>query len=94
MLTPKMRHDARVELQENYKRLGKDENEVLNDLQITSIELHAVLNMRDPDPSYVWMVRDYLEDKLLEEGKEVYPFSYMADHSANKWFHYDTPWRK
>ena len=49
--------------------------------------------MDNPEPGYVWMVRDYLEDKLKEQGTEVYPFSRLADHSANRWFPYDTPWR-
>lgn len=39
------------------------------------------------------MLRDYLEDMLKKEGKEVYPFSRSASHSANRWYLYETPWR-
>ncbi|HGC9639477.1 TPA: DUF2316 family protein [Streptococcus agalactiae] len=39
------------------------------------------------------MLRDYLEDMLKKEGKEVYPFSRLASHSANRWYLYETPWR-
>ena len=49
--------------------------------------------MDNPELGHVWMVRDYLEDKLKEQGTEVYPFSRLADHSANRWFPYETPWR-
>ena len=93
MLTSSMRVNARKELNENYRRLGMDEREVLMDTQMSSTELHAVLTMRDADPGLVWELRDYLEDKLTEKGIEMYPFSFMADHSNNRWFAYDTPWR-
>ncbi len=56
-------------------------------------ELHSVLEMGYPDPANVWKLRDYLEDMLINEGKEVYPFSRLGDHSNNHWFVYDTPWR-
>ena len=49
--------------------------------------------MSHANPGYVWMVRDYLEDKLKEKGIPMMPFSRLADHSANHWYAYDTPWR-
>lgn len=49
--------------------------------------------MENPNTAYVWKVRDYLEDMLKREGKEVYPWSKMAHYSANRWFSYDTPGR-
>ncbi len=93
MLTPLQTINTRKELQENYRRLGETEATVLKDLQISEDELHAVLNMDDPYPGNVWMVRDYLEDKLKEKGIPMMPFSRLADHSANRWYSYNTPWR-
>lgn len=93
MLTPVEIINTRKELRENYKRLGADEVQVLSDLEISREELHAVLNMEHPYPGNVWMVRDYLEDKLKEKGIPMMPFSRLADHSANRWYPYDTPWR-
>lgn len=94
MLTETERRNTARELQENFKRLDKDLNEVLSDLQIPEDELQRVLTMNHPDPGDVWMVRDYLEDKLKEKGVGIYPFSRLSDHSANRWYHYDTPWRR
>ncbi len=94
MLTFIEKKNTAKELQENYKRLGEDLNTVLNELQITEEEFNRVLTMNHPNPSNVWMVRDYLEDKLTEKGIEIYPFSRLADHSANMWYSYDRPWRK
>lgn len=93
MLTPIQTINTRKELQENYRRLGETEEVVLKDLQISQDELHAVLNMDHPYPGNVWMVRDYLEDKLKEKGISMIPFSRLADHSANRWYSYNTPWR-
>lgn len=94
MLTPAQTINTRNELQENYRRLDESEDIVLKDLQISSDELHAILNMTNPYPGNVWMLRDYLEDKLKEKGIAMMPFSRLADHSANHWYPYETPWRK
>ena len=93
MLTKQEELNTAHELQENFSRLNSDLPTILNDLQISEEELNQILNMDNPEPGYVWMVRDYLEDKLKEQGTQVYPFSRLADHSANHWFPYETPWR-
>ncbi|MBP2623887.1 DUF2316 family protein [Streptococcus oricebi] len=94
MLTKvEMRNTAR-ELQENYRRLNYSEERVLADLGLSAEDLERVLSMRHPKPSHVWMLREYLEDMLLEEGQEVYPFSKLADPSVNLWYDYERPWRK
>lgn len=94
MLTPREMKNTAKELQENYRRLGWEPERVLADLGITEEELGRVLRMDHPNPSYVWMVRDYLEDMLAGQGIEMYPFSRLADHRANRWYSYETPWRK
>ena len=93
MLNRQEKLNTAHELQENFSRLNSDLPTILNDLQISEEELNQILNMDNPELGHVWMVRDYLEDKLKEQGTEVYPFSRLADHSANRWFPYDTPWR-
>lgn len=94
MLTREETKNTAKELQENYRRLNLDINDVLSDLQISEEELQRVLTMDHPNPSNVWMVRDYLEDMLKERNIPMYPFSRLANHSANLWYPYDTPWRK
>lgn len=89
MLTQIQIINTRKELQENYKRLGENEEVVLKELQISKDELHAVLNMEHPNPGNVWMVRDYLEGKLREKVIPMMPFSRLADHSANRWYSYN-----
>ena len=93
MLNASETANTRYELQENYRRLNPDRDQALADMQISGDELDRVLAMDNPYPGNVWMVRDYLEDKLNEAGIEPYPFSRLADHSANHWYPYETPWR-
>lgn len=94
MLTPMQTRNTRKELQENYRRLGYSEERVCEDTGLDWDELHRVLEMNSPNPGNVWKLRDYLEDMLKEEGKELYPWSRLADHGANHWYPYDTPWRR
>lgn len=93
MLTPMQIVNTRNELQENFRRLGAQEEEVLNDLQISKKEFYCVLNMKHPDPCLVWMFRDYLEDKMTEKGMEMMPFTRLADRADYCWDSYETPWR-
>ncbi|KXT76856.1 DUF2316 family protein [Streptococcus sp. DD12] len=94
MLSKAERLATQAELAENFKRLGASPEQVAHEMGISITELKEVLAMSHPNPAHVWMLRDYLEDKLLAEGKVVYPFSKLADHSANRWFRYDHPWRQ
>ena len=94
MLTRAEIKATKEELQANYRRLNQPAATVLADLEMNAERLDAVLNMEHSDPSDVWEVRDYLEDKLKEQGIEMVPFSRLGDHSANHWFPYQTPWRK
>ena len=93
MLTRQETLATKAEPAENFNRLGYDFAQVAKDLEISQEELKAVLAMFYPDPAHVWMLRDYLEDMLLAQGKEVYPFSKLANRSANRWFSYERPWR-
>ncbi|MBR3645607.1 MAG: DUF2316 family protein [Lachnospiraceae bacterium] len=93
MLTPMQIVNTRNEFQENFRRLGAQEEEVLQDLQISKKEFYCVLNMKHADPCLVWMFRDYLEDKMNEKGMEMMPFTRLAEHTGSYSDCYETPWR-
>ena len=93
MLTRQETLATKAELAENFNRLGYDFAQVAKDLEISQEDLQAVLDMSYPDSAHVWMLRDYLEDMLLAQGSEVYPFSRLANYSVNRWFSYERPWR-
>jgi hypothetical protein len=63
------------ELYKNYELLKGDEKVILSQLEFTPKELHDSLEMnRDSNGYDVWKLRDYLVDKLREQGKKPYPF--------------------
>lgn len=93
MLNRKETENTRIELQENYRRLEYSQQKVADDLRISTDELEDILEMESPNPAYVWMLREYLEDKLKEENIEMMPFTKLADPSVNRWYPYETPWR-
>ena len=93
MLTIQEMKDTTFELQENFRRLNYPIKQVAKDLQLNTSEVESLLSLDVTYPGDVWMLRDYLEDMLKKEGKEVYPFSRLASHSANRWYPYETPWR-
>ena len=94
MLTAGETKATRQELAENFARLGREKAVVAAELTISLADLEAVLTMQRPNPSHVWMLREYLEDMLVAQGKAVYPFTKLADPSVNHWYHYDRPWRE
>ena len=93
MLTIQEMKDTTFELQENFRRLNYPIKQVAKDLQLNISEVESLLSLDVTYPGDVWILRDYLEDMLKKEGKEVYPFSRLASHSANRWYPYETPWR-
>ncbi|HGC7684600.1 TPA: DUF2316 family protein [Streptococcus agalactiae] len=84
MLTIQEIKDTTFELQENFRRLNYPIKQVTKDLQLNISEVESLLSLDITYPGDVWMLRDYLEDMLKKEGKEVYPFSRLASHSANR----------
>ncbi|HEO8748473.1 TPA: DUF2316 family protein, partial [Streptococcus agalactiae] len=82
MLTIQEIKDTTFELQENFRRLNYPIKQVTKDLQLNISEVESLLSLDITYPGDVWMLRDYLEDMLKKEGKEVYPFSRLASHSA------------
>lgn len=93
MLTPNKITSTHKELQENLKRLGYPTEQICIETELTPKDLMATIQVADAKPSNVWKLRDYLDDKLTQEGISPYPWTALANHTANRWYPYDTPWR-
>ena len=77
-LTIEEKNQTRLELKKNYEISGLALEAVQDDLDFTSTGLtHAFELTLGHDPTNVWKLRDYLEKKILEQGKEIYPFSVL-----------------
>lgn len=90
MLTIQQKQITASELKTNYKQLKIDHETILNDLLFTEEQFHHALNVTEETNGYdVWKLRDYLVDKLQEQGLTVYPFSILK---TNRWYRYKKTW--
>lgn len=81
---------TRIELLENFKVLGYEPKTVQKDLNISEKELTNTLNIGDKvNPTMVWKLRDYMEEKILKQGKTPYPYSILK---RNIYFPYIKDW--
>lgn len=94
MLNTKEKQITAKELHKNYEELDLKKEQILIDLQFSKEKLEdtfAVCKKHIAGPADVWKLRDYLEEKLTEQGKEVYPFSVLKP-GRNHWFSYEKTW--
>ncbi len=89
MLTAQEKRQQAIELNENYNALGFPRERILKDIKISEAELDAVLAMDSENPTAVWMLRDYMDEKLREQGKIPRPYSKKG---TNRWFPYKKTW--
>lgn len=74
------------ELKENYKISELTPVDVERDLCFNKNKLEETLNITSfSDGESVWRLRDYMESKILEQGKEPYPYSVLK---VNRWYRY------
>ncbi len=89
MLTAQEKRQQSVELNVNFKALGFSREQIIQDIKISGAEFDAAMAMTSEDPTIVWMVRDYMDEKLREECKEPLPYSKKG---TNRWFFYKKTW--
>ena len=89
-LTTEQKKQTSIELHENYKISGLSPEEIQADLGLNTDQLTNTLNLKSiTDPTTVWRLRDYMEDKITEQGKTPYPYSILT---VNLYFPYKKDW--
>lgn len=74
------------DLQKNYQISGLTPADIQRDLGLDFGQLEETLDMGpEADPTTVWRLRDYMEEKIIEQGKEPFPYSVLK---VNRWFQY------
>jgi hypothetical protein len=86
-LTAEEMKQTSIELKKNMELSGLDFFDIKKDLGFDITTFESVINLSEVhDPTDVWRLRDYLEKKILEQGKKPYPYSKLK---VNIWFNYD-----
>ncbi|BFT76137.1 DUF2316 family protein [Paenibacillus sp. P36] len=85
-LTKQQIIDTSNELKTNYFISGLTPSDIKATLGLNSDELKETLNLgNSSDPEMVWKLRDYMEEKIKESGKEPHPYSVLIN---NIWYRY------
>lgn len=85
-LSPAQRAATQRELQESFDRAGVSVEEVCVDLGITPGGLRRVMELRGDALEDPWILRDYLTERILEQGGEPVAFTALAGDPARHWF--------
>lgn len=86
----KQRAAVRDEFAANLRRSGLRVDEVEHDLGFTSRRLRAALRLKMPTTGAdIWLVRDYLEQAVLDSGGDPVEYTVLTESSralARNWF--------
>ena len=89
-LTSTQKKQSSVELHENFKILGYSAEKICTDLKLSQRALTNTLDIGFmTDPVSVWRLRDYMEEKILEQGKIPKPYSIL---NHNIYYPYNRDW--
>ncbi len=89
-LTASQKITVSNELKENYAKYDFDEQKVLADLKFTKEQLENTFKVNDlSQPVDVWKLKDYIDEKLEDNGITPIPSSVMKN---NIWFPYKKSW--
>lgn len=78
-----------AELNEDLRISGLAPEQICTALHISQPELDAVLSLSGESPTAVWRVRDYLEEKIRQQGKTPCPYSALKH---NFYYPYRRDW--
>ncbi|TRZ39485.1 DUF2316 family protein [Niallia circulans] len=85
-LNSAQRQQTSMELKANFDISGLTCKEVQTDLGFSGELLEETLNVGSgTHGEAVWRLRDYLEEKIQEQGKEPHPYSILK---TNIWYKY------
>lgn len=84
------------ELNANFELSGLTLEELADRTGFSTDRLEAALSVvRAYDPADCWLVRDVLEQAVIDAGKTPVPFTVLSEDkrsSAEMWFGYRRPW--
>jgi len=81
---------TRIEMAKNFEILGMSPEAVADELGFSSLDFKNALEVVPYyNPTNVWKLRDYLEEKIEEQSKPFCPFSILT---KNIYYPYTKTW--
>ncbi|GEK29344.1 DUF2316 family protein [Furfurilactobacillus siliginis] len=85
-LNPAQRAATQREFRANFQRAGLTVAQVAIDLGISEIKLEHMLNLTQLTYEDVWILRNYVLDKVQAAGQVPVPFTALAGDWHQYWF--------
>ncbi|MBU5360172.1 DUF2316 family protein [Enterococcus raffinosus] len=85
-LTPQQVHNTKKELQENFERTGLAIDQIAADLQTTTDVIKDTLALEVNQIEDPWVLKNYLEDMLEQQGIASVPFTALVGDYHRYWF--------
>lgn len=80
-LNAKQYEQTRIEMARNLEISGLAPETIQMDLAFSALDFQSALDVLPRyNPTNVWKLRDYLEKKILEQGKKPVPFSVLKNN--------------
>ncbi|CAJ1228374.1 DUF2316 family protein [Lactiplantibacillus xiangfangensis] len=80
------RTNTRQELRANYERSGLSLDQVATDLETTPTHVEDVMDLNVVHIEEPWILRNYLNDSLLDQGVTPVPYSRLKGEPSEYWF--------
>lgn len=81
---------TRIEMAKNFEILEMSPEAIEEALGFSSLDFKNALEVAPRyNPTNVWKLRDYMEEKIKEQGKVPYPFSILT---KNIYYPYEKTW--
>lgn len=85
-LNPAQRTATEHELQENFQRAGLTVDQATSELGISAVKLSHIMHLTQRSYEDVWIVRNYLLEKVTEAGQTPVTFTALAGDWHRHWF--------
>ncbi|WP_429970832.1 DUF2316 family protein [Fructilactobacillus sp. Tb1] len=85
-LNPTEQANTKRELRENFDLAKVTAEQAARDLDTTVTHFEDVLQLDSTRIEEPWIIKQYLNDKIVEQGKEPVPYSKLVGDPANYWF--------
>lgn len=85
-LNPQQMADTKKELHENFIRSGLSKKKVATDLNISTSKLDHLFNLTQQSLEDPWILRNYLLEKVAENGETPVEFTALKGDWHQYWF--------
>ncbi|MDA3965197.1 DUF2316 family protein [Enterococcus thailandicus] len=85
-LTKQQQINTLNEFQENFALLGSSTQEIADELRTSPEKVEAILLLQPATIEEPWILKNYLIEKLIEQGKTPIPFSALIGDYHDYWF--------